>query len=590
VNVRTLPRHRSTGIPRVRDDLAGRASVVFAEKDDQSPIVLPENLEETPVADLEAIRKRARAAVEKIKEKDDVTDEDVVEAERLAEVIKGAKAEEKRRETADEDRRRRLDAVDTEEDDDAGQGDGDEGGDAGDGDQGGDDEGDEGDADADADKDADKKEPVLASAGKGGRAARAARRTGSPKPPAQQRRATITAAADVPGVQANHTFSTFSEVAAVANRRFASYPQRPLPSGSGQSTRLQHGVARIRRDFADDLTAAEFTDDDVFTFAARESRLPGGSLVAAGGWCAPSETLYDLAELEAAEGLIDLPEVNARRGGIRFTPGPDFRTIYDGVGFTQTEAQAIAGTDKTCYRVPCPDFTEVRAEAMGVCITSGILQNHAYPELTARITRGALVAHAHKLSARTIAKMEAGSTGVTITTGAALGATASLLSAVELAVTDVRYRHRLPIAATVEVPLPLWAWGVIRADLSQRLGVDLLNVTNATIRTWFAERGAAPQFVYDWQDSAMGIATPATSWPSTVKFLAYPAGTWVRGVDEVINLDTVYDSAGLVKNDYVGLFTEEAVLVAKTGHDSRVYTTPFPANGATRDGVALPAA
>lgn len=584
MSLSSLPRHRST-LPRVRPDKAGRAFVVFADRDDDAAIALPETpeaLAELGEEELEDLAKRARAAITAIKEQDEISDDDVVEAERLRDVLKGAKEETSRRETAAEDRRKRLAALDEDlDDDDAGDGGDDSGDDTGD-------DGDDGDAaDAPADAAADApKEPVLAGANRGGRAARAAKRTGAPKPPATQRRATITAAADVPGMKANHTFANFTEVAAVANKRLASYPSRPLPSAGGQSTRLQHGIAVIRREFAPELVA-DVDDGDVLTFAAKESRLEGGSLVAAGGWCAPSDTLYDLAELESADGLIDVPEVNARRGGIRFTPGPDYSEIYAGSGFAQTEAEAIAGTDKTCYRVPCPDFAEVRADAVGVCITSGILQNHAYPELTARITRGALIAHAHKVSARTIAKIVAGSTAVAPT--ALLGATASLLAAAELAALDTRYRHRMPVNATVEQVYPLFAYALVRADLSQRLGVNFLDVTDAMIRGWFALRGVAAQFVYDWQDGALGQLAPAVALPVSTQFLSYPAGTWVRGLDEVINLDTVYDSAGLIANDYVGLFTEEALLVAKTGHDSRIYTVATTATGETRDGTPLPA-
>lgn len=579
MNLSTLPRSRST-LPRVRPDLVGRRSVVFAEIEGEHKIELPEDLAEVPEAELEKARTEARDEIDKIKAKDDLTDEDVAEAERLATLIKTAKNEITRRETVEVDRRKRLDALDDLDDEDGPEGD--EGTEGDEGDDAGTDEG------ADEGADAEKKEPVLAGASRGGRAARAAKRTGAPKPPAARRTATITAAADVPGIKANHEFGNFTEVAELVNKRLASYPQRAIPSGTGQSSRLQHGIAVIRRQF-DTSLVADVNGDDVLEFASKESRLPGGSLVAAGGWCAPSETLYDLAELESTDGLIDVPEVNAKRGGIRFTPGPDYSAIYAGTGFAQTEAQAIAGDEKACYRVPCPDFAEVRADAVGVCITSGILQNHAYPELTARVTRGALVAHAHKVSARTLAKMIAGSTAVSPT--ALLGATASLLGAAELAALDTRYRHRMAIGATVEQVYPLFAYAIVRADLSQRTGVELLNVTDAMIRAWFAERGIAAQFVYDFQDTGLGQTTPAVALPATTKFLSYPAGTWVRGLDEVINLDTVYDSAGLVENDYVGLFTEEALLVAKTGHDSRYYTVATPANGATfASAIAVPAA
>ena len=47
---------------------------------------------------------------------------------------------------------------------------------------------------------------------------------------------------------------------------------------------------------------------------AQQGRLTGGSLAAAGGWCSPSETLYDLAPLlaDANAGLVDVPDIGVR--------------------------------------------------------------------------------------------------------------------------------------------------------------------------------------------------------------------------------------------------------------------------------------
>src|SRR3546814_7262824 len=53
------------------------------------------------------------------------------------------------------------------------------------------------------------------------------------------------------------------------------------------------------------------------------------------------------------------------------------------------------------------------------------------------------------------------------------------------------------------------------------------------------------------------------SWPNTVDFLLYPAGTWVKGADDVIPLDTIYDSVGLGQNNYPALFNEQGYLMAK---------------------------
>src|SRR3546814_6343740 len=89
----------------------------------------------------------------------------------------------------------------------------------------------------------------------------------------------------------------------------------------------------------------------------------------------------------------------------------------------------------------------------------------------------------------------------------------------------------------------------------------MLSVTNAQINAWFTQRGISAQFVYDWQDIGTTAASGFLSWPNTVDFLLYPAGTWVKGAADVITLDTIYDSVGLGQNNYTALFTEEGYLI-----------------------------
>jgi hypothetical protein len=164
-----------------------------------------------------------------------------------------------------------------------------------------------------------------------------------------------------------------------------------------------------------------------------------------------------------------------------------------------------------------------------------------------------------------------------------------VLNAIELSVEDIKYKHRIARGATLEAVFPAWSLGLIRADLAFRLGVDnYLSIPDATIRGWFTDRHIAPQFVYDWQDTAIGATAEATAWPANLSFLVYPSGTWVRGMGDVISLDSVYDSAGLAVNDFIGLFTEESLLVAKLGHESRQYTVPVCADGTTAAGVDVP--
>ena len=363
----------------------------------------------------------------------------------------------------------------------------------------------------------------------------------------------------------------------------------------GKHMRQQMSVMGIRKPLGDDLTikSTDFAHvNEVMERATSEKRLQGNSLVASGGWCAPSETLYDLLEMESRDGLFSLPEVGITRGGIRRTLGPDFADIYNAIeGFSYTEQEDIdgdydgaGGGEKPCYKIECPEFEEFRLDIVGLCLTAGLLQQRGYPEVIARTIRGALVAHDHRLAARSIAEIEEQSDAVTMASN--YGAVAPLLEAIELQVEHLRYTSRMGRGTTVEGVFPYWVRGALRADLSKRNGVDLLSVTDAQINGWFTARGIAPQFVYNWQDIT-GDAADFITWPSEVKFLLYPAGTWVRGSSDIITVDTLFDSTQLRTNDYTALFTEEGWMVVKMGHYSRVVSVPLTADGTSGQQVDL---
>src|SRR5699024_6307107 len=160
--------------------------------------------------------------------------------------------------------------------------------------------------------------------------------------------------------------------------------------------------------------------------------------------------------------------------------------------------------------------------------------------------RGALVAHDHRLNANLIAKIAAGSTEITMPSQQA-GTAAPVLTSVELQVEHFRASHRLSRSVTLEAVFPFWVRGAIRADLARRQGVDLLAITDAQIGQWFGIRGVSPQFVYNWQGIDATDASAFTAFPSTVDFLLYPAGTWVRLASDLITLDTLYDSTLLAQ-------------------------------------------
>lgn len=391
----------------------------------------------------------------------------------------------------------------------------------------------------------------------------------------------ITAAADVPGFATGSVLDSLDEVSKGAIERF-----QAMPRGKVGNVQNRYGVAHITKQRTDGLSIDNYrSTQELIQAASVETRLPGGSLTAAGGWCAPSETLYDLCSIESTDGLWDLPEVQVNRGGINFTKGPNFEDFYAyAVTAFQTEAEAEAATVKVCIEVECPPFEDVRLDAAYVCISAGILTNAAYPELIRRYIEGVLIAQRHAVSARMIAAAEA-ITGPAIPVPDVWTNALSILHALELVAEGERERFRMARSATLEVLLPFWVRPALRADLANRTGVDLVNVTDSMLDTFFTTRGLRVQWLYNYQPLDVATAGIATDYPDTLEMIMYPAGTFVMLTDDVIRLDAVYDSTGLSTNTYTALFAEEGVALANVCHDPRRLSIDLAVTGLTADAV-----
>jgi hypothetical protein len=405
--------------------------------------------------------------------------------------------------------------------------------------------------------------------------ARVAARVTRPVVPETKKRLSIVASQDVPGFATGAPLEDLSTVSTAVVNRMQGFG---VPTGDGLSEDLKHSnVAQFRLDFDEDLIIDRHTDDmEVLLRAADETRLPEGSLTAAGGWCAPSETLYDFCGGETLEGILSVPEVQVKRGGIRYTRGPSYADLYTAAGFIQTEAQAIAGTTKPCFEVPCPTWQDVRLDAVGLCIKAPILTNAAYPELIQRWISGAMVAHQHMVNASVLSRMDTASGAARVYTGQG-SAAQDTLAGLELMGDQMRQKYRLAFNHTLEVVAPYWIKGAIRSDLQLRNGQQIAPVTDQQINAHFASRGLRVSFVYDWQE----MTTTAVEYPATFNVLMYPAGTFIKGVADVINLNAVYDAASLAVNTYTALFFEHAILVAQMCYESQKITLPVCIAGRT---------
>lgn len=323
--------------------------------------------------------------------------------------------------------------------------------------------------------------------------------------------------------------------------------------------------------------------------AVDESRLEGGSLVAAGGWCAPSETTYEFLPTLQASNLLSLPEVAISRGGLRFPVEPDFSALYEAGRYQMTEAEAISGKTKECVEIPCPDMEELRLDVMWTCVTGNLLQNKGWPELTSKFIAEAMKAHAHRLSAARLAAVLAASDQAAVGVPE-IGAVGTILNAIELHAEDLRVKYRLG-RQTVEGIAPVWLRTVLRADLAYRDEVLPQQVTDAMLDQHLADRGVRLQFVADYQTDVIGAGPGSLAYPDNVKVVLYPAGTFISSVQQVANLGAIYDSTGLSKNQRTELFIEDGFGVGKRGYESREITIPLDVNGVVgaRNGGGEPA-
>jgi hypothetical protein len=378
-------------------------------------------------------------------------------------------------------------------------------------------------------------------------------RTPQPEAPAPSPEVVITAAADIPGYSSGGTLDTLALAKAMHAKA------RTLSNHSGNIP-----VASINLPIEHKLGADAAYNMDVIKAATAPSALT------AAGWCAPSNNLYTLFGVDAGDGLIDLPTVQVTRGGLNVPSfiglGEADDALWTWDEDDQDDADGGGEATKPCLKIPCPEFTDYRLVAEGLCITAGNLTDRAFPELTQRFVSLAVNAHLHRLSAAIINEITNTAVGVTMG-GINATAAGSVLNAIDLQVADYRSQHRMSVNAVLETIFPLWAKALVRADLALRHGAELTNVTDAVVDAHFAARGVRAQFVHDYQPLFGGAA--ATAWPATLDFLIYPAGGYVRGDGGVIDLGVVRDSVLNATNDYTAAWTEQLYLVAQLGPDAR---------------------
>ena len=392
----------------------------------------------------------------------------------------------------------------------------------------------------------------------------------------------ITAAAPTSNVQIGSRFESMDDlVAAVTTHAKSLVITEGRP---GFQT-----VASIKNTF-DEIIDGDRTSLSEFEAMVGRLRSPEKmeDLVAAGGWCAPSEIKYDFFNIACQDGMIDLPTFGVQRGGIQFPVSPSLADVYSGAFTNATnpwlwqeidDIAAATGTggnpSKPCVRVICPTFDERRLECYGICLTAGNLTESAYPEAVRNHLSLLLSAHFHAMNKRFIDTMVLLSTAATTVTGACTGILADAPATAALAAQDYRSKYGMCDDDVLEVIFPRWVKDAMRIDHLRRTGFWENVLTDADINALFTRFRLRVQWVGDWQVRSAGFPgneTAITDWPATATFMIYAAGTFVKGNGLTLDLGVVRDAVLTATNDHTAAWTEECHLIARYGHESRLYT------------------
>lgn len=412
---------------------------------------------------------------------------------------------------------------------------------------------------------------------------------------------TITASANVPGFDIGSKMNGMTDVAMAAMgiaKNFAPWDKRRSQALRSQgieeqlvkTATAQFAIQPTNNLTAKSGTAAEYdaTSEAVKAHIERVKMSLGHSgeaaMTAAMTWCSPSEVVYNWIADFVIDGLIDLPEISAPRGGLMLTEGP--RLAQEGYGdeenfgFGGTEAEMEGGYVKTCETIECPDFVDHRLDFDGYCWKIPILTESSFPELVADAMRASDVLYAHKINKRKIADIinESVARNATDVYGGSVMDTIEAL--VQIATKERRWWN-IGENAVMEVKLPQFVRDVFKIDMQRRSGLALSDVaTEQKINAIFANHNLSVKYLSDF-DERTTSSHPTADWPGTFRAIIYPAGTFVVAQKDVITVSTVHDAASLSANEYTGVFYEQGLKVIRRGYRSTVVTIPLCTAGAT---------
>jgi hypothetical protein len=265
-------------------------------------------------------------------------------------------------------------------------------------------------------------------------------------------------------------------------------------------------VARVTRQYPE---AHRLSNDASFDANHRkiEAVTSAEALVAAGGLCAPPQTLYDIEVIGSSSRPIRaaLTPFMVERGAIQYRPNTSAAAAVNGVGVWTLTDDAEAGigvTDpsKACFEVPCPGLQTAQIQAIYQCLEFSNITARYDPESTAANVRSGVIAHTRLAENQLLAAIYA--TSKIVTVGAQqVGAVRHVLVGLDKILAYYRNRHRIDESVSLTWIVPAWVRNMFRADLAYQMAAadwqSALAVSEQMIDTWLSARGVTPAWHLD---------------------------------------------------------------------------------------------
>jgi hypothetical protein len=398
----------------------------------------------------------------------------------------------------------------------------------------------------------------------------------------------FTASADVPGFRTGQRLETKLDIATALLRARDSVTQ--TPAGFRQdavvaSLNWGDSYPEERRLLPKSDDANGFPTWDKIANVVR----PNGTLVAAGGVCAPVTPYYGQQFIATLDRPVRdaLVAFNADRGGIRYNPPIGIGTITgsDAVGIITEAEDAEGGTfaAKSCLTVACVSAQEVDVDIIYHCVTWSNLTARTFPERVAQFNDTVMAGWARLAETNLLDGIKAASTNVTQANTNLMGATSSLLGSVLTAAAGQRSRQRMPADATLRALLPAWSRDLLVADIV-RSQFQRFDMSEAGLVALLRSYNVEPSFYLDGPSTGTGQVFGAQAggaldtFPSVVQWALFPEGSFLFLDGGVLELGIVRDSVLNAENQFQ-IFGESFENVAFVGIESLWITTTVCPSG-----------